>query len=59
MSALTDGKIEKASFISPVVDMERLIRDMMQWANMTEDELQKQKEIPTPFGPVSMIGFSY
>ena len=43
MSALSDSKIEKAYFISPVVDMERLIWNMMQWANVTEDDLQKQK----------------
>ncbi len=50
MSALVDRKIEKAYFISPVVDMESLIQNMMQWANVTEDDLQKQKEIPTSFG---------
>ena len=50
MSALADIKIEKAYFISPVVDMERLIWNMMQWANVTEDDLQKQKEIQTSFG---------
>lgn len=50
MSALADRKIEKAYFISPVVDMERLIRNMMQWTKVTEDDLQKQKEIPTFFG---------
>ena len=50
MSALADRKIEKAYFISPVVDMESLIQNMMQWANVTEDDLQKQKEITTSFG---------
>ena len=50
MSALVNKKIERAYFISPVVDMEKLIRNMMQWANVTEDDLQKQKEIPTSFG---------
>ena len=50
MSALVNKKIERAYFISPVVDMEKLIRNMMQWANVTEDELHKQKEIPTSFG---------
>ena len=50
MSALADRKIEKAYFISPIVDMERLIRNMMQWANVTEDDLQKHKEISTSFG---------
>lgn len=42
--------IEKALFISPVVDMERLIRDMMRWANVSEQELCERGEIPTDFG---------
>lgn len=46
-----DGKpIERAYFISPVVDMERLITDMMTWAGVTEDELREKREIETPFG---------
>ncbi len=52
MSALSDKEIEKAYFISPVVDMERLITDMMTWANVTEDELCKQKEVQTNFDEV-------
>lgn len=43
-------KIERALFISPVVDMEKLICDMMRWANVTEDELRARGEIPTDFG---------
>jgi len=50
MNALSDREIEKAYFISPVVDMEKLIEDMMMWANVTEDELHEQKEIQTSFG---------
>lgn len=50
MHALGDGQIEKAYFISPVVDMEQLIADMMTWANVTEDELREKREIGTPFG---------
>ena len=38
------SKSEKAYFISPVVDMERLIADMMIWANVTEDELKDEKK---------------
>lgn len=52
MSALSDMQIEKAYFISPVVDMEKLIADMMMWANVTEDELRTEKEIQTDFGEV-------
>lgn len=50
MSALGNRKIEKALFISPVVDMEKLISDMMGWAGVTEEELRRRKEIPTEFG---------
>jgi len=50
MSALGDKRLEQALFISPVVDMEKLISDMMGWAGVTEEELQSRKEIPTTFG---------
>ncbi len=50
MSALSEKKIEKAFFISPVVSMEKLIRDMMAWAGVTEKELEEKKTVPTDFG---------
>lgn len=50
MHAFSDRRIAKAYFISPIVDMETLIRDMMLWANVTEEELRVQKQIPTSFG---------
>ena len=50
MSALSDKQIEKAYFISPIVNMEKLITDMMMWASVTVDELQERKEIETAFG---------
>ena len=33
INSLSNQQIERAYFISPVVDMERLISDMMIWAN--------------------------
>ena len=48
--SLADKKIEKAMLISPIVDMERLILDMMTRANVSEEELSIKKEIETPFG---------
>ncbi len=57
MNADIDGKIEKAYFISPVVDMERLIADMMMRADVTEDELRGKEEIKTPFGET--LSWSY
>ena len=50
MNGGLDGLVKKAYFISPIVDMEKLITDMMDWANVTEDELEKQGVIPTSFG---------
>jgi len=48
--SLADKKITKAMLISPIVDMERLILDMMLWANVSEEELSIKKEIETSFG---------
>ena len=50
MNAGIDGLIQKAYFISPIVDMERLILDMMRWVNVTEAELEAQGVIHTEFG---------
>lgn len=50
MNAGIDKLIQKASFISPIVDMEKLIADMMQWANVTEQELESKGVIHTDFG---------
>ena len=50
MHALTERKIEKAYFISPVADMEKLISDMMNWANVSETELKEAGTVKTAFG---------
>ena len=50
MTALSAKQVDRALFISPVVDMEKLISDMMARANVTEEELLARKEIPTGFG---------
>ena len=50
MHALRDIKIEKAFFISPVVNMEQLILDMMRWSGVTEEELKEQGTIGTAVG---------
>ena len=50
MLALQDCKVDKALFISPILDMEQLITDMMGWAGVTEDALKAKGEIETDFG---------
>lgn len=50
MSSLDETLVDKAYFISPVVDMEQLIGNIMMWAGVTEQELAEKLEIPTEFG---------
>ena len=50
MNANIHKDISKAYFISPIVNMEKLIDDMMSWANVTEDELKENGVIKTEFG---------
>lgn len=46
LSSLDETLVDRAYFISPVVDMERLIRSMMQWAHVTEQELADRGRSP-------------
>lgn len=55
--AFPDEKLEKCLFLSPVTDMEQLIKNMMMWANVSEEMLEKQKRIPTDFGEVLDIEY--
>lgn len=50
MLSLQECNIERALFISPVLDMEQLILDMMGWANVSEKDLCEKGEISTNFG---------
>ena len=50
MNADIDDMIQKAYFISPIVDMEKLITDMMKLANVTEQKLESEGVIRTDFG---------
>lgn len=50
MCALPREKIERAYFISPIADMEKLICDMMHWAHVSEAALREKGTIKTNFG---------
>ena len=50
LSSLHEALVDRAYFISPVVDMEKLIENMMLWSNVTEKELAEKVEIATDFG---------
>ncbi len=50
MISLADKRIEKAFFISPVVNFEKLIEGMMLRSGVSEDELKERGEILTESG---------
>lgn len=43
-----DEPIRQALFLSPVVDMQRLIENMMSWFSVTPERLETEGEIETP-----------
>ena len=50
MISLSEKQIKKAMFISPIVNMENVILNMMKWENVSEEELEAKKIINTSFG---------
>lgn len=58
MSSLSEKFIDRALFISPIVNMETLISDMMGWAGVTENVLHAQGEVATDFGEIPVVGVS-
>lgn len=59
MNACIDELVWKAYFISPIVDMEKLILDMMLRVNITESELQEKGIIQTDGEELSWEYLSY
>ena len=57
INSLGDIQIEKAYFISPIVNMENLIMRMMQWAGVDESQLRDKKIIETSFGETLSIEY--
>ena len=52
MHAGIDNMIQKAYFISPIVDMEYLIKALMKQADVTEEELEEKETIRTANGEI-------
>ena len=48
--AYKNDVLRKALFLSPVVNMERIIENMMIWFNVTPERLKKEMTIETPIG---------
>ena len=52
MQSFDGTEFERCLFVSPVLDMEKLIQNMMQWAGVSEERLKKESLIPTDFGEI-------
>ncbi|MFV0240873.1 MAG: alpha/beta hydrolase [Lacrimispora sphenoides] len=55
--AYKDMPLKKCLFLSPILDMERLIQNMMKWFNVSEEVLKEKQEIQTPIG--EMLNWDY
>lgn len=47
--AYRDETIDQTLLLSPVVDMRRIIENIMSYAQVTPEQLEQQQEIVTPF----------
>lgn len=45
-----DLPLRNCLFLSPILNMEQLIRNMMLWFQVEEETLKEKKEVPTPMG---------
>lgn len=59
LNAYHSYPFEKCLFQSPILDMEYLIRQMFLWFGITEERLEREKEIETPIDLMSWNYFQY
>lgn len=59
LQAYKDITFEKCFFLSPIVNMEYLIKNMFQWFHVTEEMLYAKREIPTPIDTLSWDYYQY
>lgn len=50
--AYRDFPLEQCLLLSLILNMERIINNMMSWFNVSEDRLKAEKEIETPIGQI-------
>jgi alpha-beta hydrolase superfamily lysophospholipase len=50
LQAYQNEPLQQAYFLTPLVDMERMIQNMMTWFDVSEDRLKEEQEIATPIG---------
>lgn len=52
LMAYQEAELQRCLFVSPVLDMAELIRKMMNADGITEDELERKKQIPSSSGEI-------
>jgi hypothetical protein len=50
--AYSHEPLKQCLFLSPVINMERIINNMITWFSITKNRLKTEKEIPTPIGQI-------
>ncbi|MBN2652906.1 MAG: alpha/beta hydrolase [Spirochaetales bacterium] len=50
LMAFQNNTFHNCLFLSPILDMKKLIENMMTWTNTTVEDLETKKKILTPFG---------
>lgn len=56
LHAYSGRNIKNCLFQSPILDMEYLVGEMMQWFDVTEERLEQEQEIDTP---IDMLSWKY
>lgn len=59
MLAYQEAPIQKALFLSPIVDMKDLIENMMKWFDVSETQLEKEQVVATPINPLYWHYYQY
>ncbi|MDL2218138.1 alpha/beta hydrolase [Oscillospiraceae bacterium OttesenSCG-928-G22] len=59
MLAFQDEPVQKALFLSPIVDMKRLIENMMKWFDVSEARLEKERQVATPINTLYWHYYQY
>ena len=54
-----DAPIQKAWFLSPIVDMKGLIENMMQWFDVSVERLEAEQEVATPMNTLYWHYYQY
>lgn len=57
--AFADEKIERAWFLSPVTDMERIIRNLMKYCRITEKEFRERVKVENDIEPLYFPYYAY